>query len=101
MLADMTLDDYRQSLAHDAPPAGLGAPLEALWWAAKGEWERAHVLVQDDPGAAAAWVHAHLHRIEGDLGNAAYWYRRARRPAADGPFEAEGAAIAAALFAGA
>jgi hypothetical protein len=83
-----------------APPAGLSPALEALWWTDRGEWDRAHAIVQDDQGRDAAWVHAHLHRIEGDLGNAAYWYRRAGRPEAQGPFEAERDAIAAGLAAG-
>jgi hypothetical protein len=79
------------------PPPGLSPPLAALWWAAQGEWERAHGLVQGEAGADAAWVHAHLHRAEGDLANAAYWYRRAGRPMPDGPLEAEREAIAAEL----
>ena len=57
--------------------AGPDAPLAALWWAAKGEWDKAHEIVQDEDDADAAWVHAYLHRVEGDLGNAGYWYRRA------------------------
>ena len=52
-------------------------PLAALWWAAKGNWDEAHKIVQDEETADAAWVHAYLHRVEGDLGNAGYWYRRA------------------------
>lgn len=61
-------------------PAGLSGPLRALWRLARGDWDEAHELVQDDASAEAAWVHAHLHRAEGDDGNAAYWYARARRP---------------------
>ncbi|WP_336487803.1 hypothetical protein [Methylobacterium nigriterrae] len=96
----MTLDQFRASLAADAPPA-LPPPLSALWWAGRGAegWARAHALVQDEPGAEAAWIHAHLHRAEGDLGNAGYWYRRAGRPAAAGDLAAERDAIAAALLA--
>jgi hypothetical protein len=63
--------------AMPAPPEGASAPLAALWHAAHNEWDKAHALVQDDESAAAAWVHAHLHRLEGDLDNAGYWYSRA------------------------
>jgi hypothetical protein len=91
----------RATLAAGTPPDGLAPALEALWWVAKGEWDRAHALVQDDEGRDAAWVHAHLHRVEGDLPNAAYWYRRAGRPLETGPLDAEWDAIAAALTRGA
>lgn len=86
----MTLDDFRISLSSKAAPAHLSPALEALWWAGKGEWERAHAIVMRSEGDAdAAWVHAYLHRVEGDIGNAHYWYRQARRPAAEGPLPAE------------
>lgn len=83
-----------------APPAGLSAPLAALWWDARGDWDKAHACVQDENGPDAAWVHAYLHRKEGDLGNAGYWYRRAGRPVAQGPLGAEWEAIARALASG-
>ena len=63
--------------------------LLALWWDAKGDWERAHEIAQDVSGADGAWVHAYLHRREGDLGNAAYWYRRAGRKVATGDSRVE------------
>lgn len=66
--------------AMPAPPEGASPPLVALWHAARGEWDKAHRLVQDEESAAAAWVHAHLHRVEGDLDNAGYWYGRAGKP---------------------
>ncbi|WAP68749.1 hypothetical protein [Jiella pelagia] len=59
-----------------------------------GDWDGAHAVVQDDPSADAAWIHAHLHRIEGDLANAAYWYRRAGRPVATSGLDEEREAIA-------
>jgi len=90
---------FNASLA-DAAPAQLDAPLAGLWWAAKGDWDQAHRLVQDDPGADAAWVHAYLHRVEGDLGNAGYWYRRAGRPVATDRVEAEWERIASTLLGG-
>ena len=55
----------------------LSVPLRALWYASHDQWETAHQLVQDDPSRESAWVHAYLHRVEGDLGNARYWYHRA------------------------
>lgn len=65
--------------------------------AATGDWEGAHALVQDDASSEAAWVHAHLHRIEGDVDNAAYWYRRAGKPIATGDLSEERRLIEAAL----
>ena len=82
----------------DRPDAGgLPPALAALWWAARDEWERAHEAAQSDAGPDADWVHAYLHRVEGDLENAGYWYGRAKRPAATGALDAEWAAIAAEL----
>jgi hypothetical protein len=89
---------FRDSLAGASPPQGLTPPLAALWQAAKGDWDAAHRLVQDASSAEAAWVHAYLHRVEGDLGNAGYWYRRAGKPAAKGSLDDEWEAIAAALL---
>ena len=94
----MTHESFRSTTREAAPPGKLTPALEALWWAAKGDWNRAHELVQDDPSREAAWVHAYLHRVEGDLGNAGYWYRKAGRTVASEPLEAEWEAIAAALL---
>lgn len=94
----LDLANFRDSVRESAPPPGISAALTALWWAAKGEWDRAHVITQDDDGADASWVHAYLHRVEGDLGNARYWYARARRAEATGPLEAEWEAMVAALL---
>lgn len=96
----MTLADFRQSLTAAAPAGDAPGPLAALWWAANGDWERAHKIVQDDPSREAAWVHAYLHRVEGDLSNARYWYGKARRPPQSGGLEAEWETIAAALLSG-
>jgi len=94
----MILAEFRSTLAGDDPP-DLAPVLRALWWAGKGDWEKAHAIVMKENGADAAWVHAHLHRVEGDLDNAGYWYRRAAKPVATGPLDAERDAIAAALLA--
>ena len=90
--------DFKASLSDPAPAPEFNAPLAALRWAAKGKWDEAHGIVQDKDDAGSAWVHAYLHRVEGDLGNAGYWYRRARQPAAKGSLEEEWAAIVAALL---
>ena len=90
--------EFTASVSGAAPAPQLSAPLAALWWAAKGDWDQAHRIAQDESSAEAAWVHAYLHRAEGDLGNAGYWYRRAARPIADGPLETEWERIASALL---
>ena len=89
--------DFKSSRSGEAPPPDISPPLAALWWAAKGDWARAHAIVQDEAGVDAAWVHAYLHRVEGDLGNAGYWYRRAGQPVATGRVEAEWDRIVLAL----
>ncbi len=94
----MDLEGFKASLAADAPPCGLGRALEALWHAAKGDWHKAHELAQAEDDATGAWVHAYLHRVEGDLSNAAYWYRRAGKPPSQARLEAEWDEIAGALL---
>ena len=77
----MDADQLALSATTDsAPPAGLSAELRVLWLARAGKWDQAHDQCQDLPDPAGAWIHAWLHREEGDLGNAAYWYARARKP---------------------
>jgi hypothetical protein len=90
--------EFKASLSGAAPAPGLDAPLAGLWWAAKGNWDQAHKIVQDEDTSDAAWVHAYLHRVEGDLGNAGYWYRHANKPVAVGPLETEWEAIASTLL---
>jgi hypothetical protein len=92
----MSFEEFRDS---PAPPAGGGAALRALWHDAHGDWDRAHSLAQEDTGRSGAWVHAYLHRKEGDEMNAGYWYARAARPAASGSLDAEWETIARALLA--
>lgn len=87
---------FTRSTAGKAPPAGCPPVLEALWYLRKGDWNRAHEIVQArEEDRASAWVHAHLHRVEGDLSNAAYWYRRAGRKAADSALDEEWEALVA------
>ena len=94
----MRLADFRASLSGAAPAPSLNAPLAGLWWVAKGDWDKAHKIVQDEPTREAAWVHAYLHRVEGDLGNASYWYRQAGQPVAKDTVEVEWERIASALI---
>lgn len=94
----MTLDEFRAGLSQAAPPGSLAPALAALWWDARGDWTRAHEAVQSGADSASAWVHAYLHRKEGDLSNARYWYARAGRTPATGALGDEWAAIAAALL---
>jgi hypothetical protein len=96
----MTLDELNASLNAPAPPAGLTPAVVALWHDARGDWDAAHRVAQDVDTPDGSWVHAYLHRKEGDLSNAAYWYRRAARPIATGPLEDEWTAIVTALLAG-
>ena len=94
----MTLAEFKASVATQAPAPDLAPPVQALWWAAKGDWDKAHSIVMKDESREAAWVHAYLPRVEGDLPNAGYWYRTAGKSVASGALEAEWGAIAAALL---
>ena len=80
---------FTDSLASQTPPAGLGGALEALWHEAKGDWQHAHQLAQKEKHVDGYWVHAYLHRVEGDDDNARYWYRRAARSAGSGSLREE------------
>jgi membrane associated rhomboid family serine protease len=94
----MDIDTLRRSLGDPSPPAGLSPALRALWHLGRDEWDAAHAVVQDADDADSAWVHAHLHRVEGDLSNARYWYRRAQQPESLVDLDQEWQAIAAALL---
>lgn len=79
----MTFDQFKESLSSDLPPGSFSGYLKALWYDAKNDWEKAHNIIQDIEDKTASWIHAYLHRKEGDTGNADYWYHRAgrKRPA--------------------
>ena len=79
----MTIEEYKASLQQSEAPSHLDKPLQALWYAAQENWEKAHQLVQDEKDSESAWVHAYLHRQEGDTLNAQYWYTRASREMPD------------------
>lgn len=74
----MTFEDFKKSLTQTNPPA-VSDLLKALWFEGKGDWESAHNIAQDIHNNDGSWIHAYLHRVEGDLGNASYWYSRANR----------------------
>ena len=95
----MDIASFKASIAAAAPPNGLSKAAEALWWDAKGDWNRAHQCAQAQEDAVGAWVHAYLHRKEGDMSNARGWYRRAGKPVAKDTLAAEWSTIAAALLA--
>jgi len=94
----MTLAQFRETLTSTEPPPGLGAALEALWHDGRGDWDAAHRVAQDIDTPEGAWIHAYLHRKEGDPSNAAYWYRRAAKPVSSLPLDAEWEAIVTALL---
>lgn len=95
----ISAETFVASLSDVSPPANLPPLLCALWHDAAGHWEQAHQITQDIESPDAAWVHAYLHRKEGDLGNAGYWYRRAGKPAATDSLETEWERIVRALLA--
>ena len=94
----VTLEEFKKSLKAAGPPPALSPALTALWHDARGDWERAHQVAQDIDDASGAWVHAYLHRKEGDLSNARYWYRSAGKPEATGALDAEWSRIVSALL---
>lgn len=75
----MTLQEFKETLRQSNPPTGVSNLLLAMWHDANDDWETAHTIAQDVNTEEGSWVHAYLHRKEGDLGNASYWYHRARR----------------------
>jgi hypothetical protein len=94
----MNLSGYKDSLTENAPPQNLSVYLTALWYDARGEWEKAHKLVQDINDRNASGIHAYLHRKEGDIGNADYWYSRAGKTRYTGSLEKEWEELVVALI---
>lgn len=94
----MTLDEFKLSLTGSQPPAGLSLALSALWYDARGDWDRAHECAQDQEDLDGSWVHAYLHRKEGDASNAQYWYSRARRTFYSGELQDEWTSIVTSLL---
>jgi hypothetical protein len=75
----MTVYDFKATLSFSSPPKGISNLLEAMWYDGKGDWEASHTIAQDIHSKDGSWIHAYLHRKEGDDGNAGYWYARAGR----------------------
>ncbi|BAP57115.1 hypothetical protein THII_2818 [Thioploca ingrica] len=75
----MTLEEFKNSLSQETPPPQISKVLQALWQDANGQWDIAHRLAQSVNDTTGAWVHAYLHRKEGDLYNASYWYSHANQ----------------------
>ncbi len=94
----MTLAEFKQSQSKARPPTGLSVALSALWWAGKDDWDKAHKIVMDEGGKDCAWVHAYLHRVEGDLENARYWYKQAGKPVVSSALDTEYETIAQTLL---
>lgn len=94
----MDLEQFRASLTSEHPPQAISLALAGLWWDAKGNWTKAHESAQQDEGPEGSWVHAYLHRKEGDSSNAGYWYRRAGKPYCRGTLEEEWLAILTAVI---
>jgi hypothetical protein len=96
----MTFAEFMTTLSTEKAPADLSPALVALWWDARDDWDAAHKIVMDESGKDCAWVHAYLHRREGDLDNAGYWYKQAGQPIAKGPLSDEWSAITHAILGG-
>ncbi len=96
-----TAETFHHSLAGATPPKGASLALQALWWAAKGDWDRAHGCAQQQDGSRDCdRVHAYLHRQEGDMANAGYWYRRGGQSVPVVPLEEEWRALVSELLSG-
>jgi hypothetical protein len=97
LYSTVTLQEFKETFAAEVPPT-VEPALVALWHDARGDWEAAHKVAQDIRGTTGAWIHAYLHRKEGDLANARYWYERAQRAEARDSLESEWTRIASALL---
>ena len=93
----MNLQLFKASVNDDRPSQDMSPALQALWHQAKGDWDAAHEIAQSDKSPAGSWIHAYLHRVEGDNGNAAYWYALAGKPTSTSTLEEEWEEIASAL----
>ena len=94
----MQLNEFIQSIQEESPPESLSEPLQAMWHARKGDWETAHNIAQSISTELGSWIHAYLHRAEGDLSNAGYWYKRTGKPQFQGSTEAEADEIINSIF---
>lgn len=93
----MDIAQFKESLTAEKPPETISNALQALWYDAQGDWHTAHSHAQAQEDADGSWVHAYLHRKEGDLSNAGHWYRRAGKPVATVTLDDEWESIVTAL----
>lgn len=100
IVAAMTRSEFEKLIALDAPPGGLAVPLQALWYDAKGKWEKAHDLVDELETKYGMAVHAYLHRKSGETSNSEYWYERCGREFKRASFDEEWQALVEALLNG-
>ena len=94
----MQFDEFINSTKEDAPPQTSPESLQAMWYARKGDWETAHNIAQSISSELGSRIHAYLHRVEGDLSNAGYWYKRAGKPQFQGSTETEANEIVNSIF---
>lgn len=94
----MNLQEFEESIENNEPPSDMPDLLKALWWDAREDWSKAHDIAQDVDNQDGAWIHAYLHRKEGDLSNARYWYHRAGRREQQGPLHEEWRQMATAFL---
>ena len=95
----MNIEAFKSTTSAAEPPPNLPKALVALWWAKKGDWEKAHETAQADKSKDGSWVHGYLHRVEGDLDNASYWYGQSGRKRTDNPLDEEWEKITTTLLA--
>lgn len=93
----MTVQEFKSTLA-EQQPLPVAVLLQAMWYDAKGDWEKSHTIAQDINTKDGAWIHAYLHRKEGDQFNAQYWYSRAHRKMPNGSLENEWTDIVTSLL---
>lgn len=96
----MDFQEFYESLEKAEAPESLSDMLRAMWYEGKGNWDKAHDIAQEDEGPLGSWIHAYLHRKEGDNWNANYWYRRAGRTMPDTSLEQEWKDIVSELLQG-
>lgn len=99
MANKFSLSQFKSTLSLTGPPDELSPLLKSLWFDAKGDWEAAHNIAQDIHSSEGSWMHAYLHRKEGDHGNASYWYHRANQPVSKKSLEDEWEQLATAFLA--
>jgi hypothetical protein len=98
-ICSMSIESFISSLSHPGPPSGSSPLLQALWHDGNNNWQKAHEIAQDIETSDGSWIHAYLHRKEGDSSNAAYWYRRAGKPVPNVSLDTEWKQIVAAVLA--